>query len=71
MKFCFVVIIVVFIFVILFMIFNIFSLKELGKVIMEIFKGVMSLVGIDNDKIFNILMIVLVLYFGSFLFSFI
>ncbi|MBC1703430.1 ABC transporter ATP-binding protein [Listeria welshimeri] len=64
-------IIVVFIFAILSTIFNIFSPKELGKATTEIFKGVMSPEGIDNDKIFNILMIVLVLYLGSSLFSFI
>lgn len=64
-------IIVVFIFAILSTIFNIFSPKELGKATTEIFKGVMSQDGIDNDKIFNILMIVLVLYLGSSLFSFI
>ncbi|WP_048626989.1 ABC transporter ATP-binding protein [Listeria ivanovii] len=64
-------IIVVFIFAILSTIFNIFSPKELGKATTEIFKGVMSPAGIDNDKIFNILMIVLVLYLGSSLFSFI
>ncbi|MBK1961125.1 ABC transporter ATP-binding protein [Listeria ivanovii subsp. londoniensis] len=64
-------IIVVFIFAILSTIFNIFSPKELGKTTTEIFKGVMSPAGIDNDKIFNILMIVLVLYLGSSLFSFI
>ncbi|HDU1283186.1 TPA: ABC transporter ATP-binding protein, partial [Listeria monocytogenes] len=51
-------IIVVFIFAILSTIFNIFSPKELGKATTEIFKGVMSPAGIDNDKIFNILMIV-------------
>ncbi|MBC1249840.1 ABC transporter ATP-binding protein [Listeria welshimeri] len=64
-------IIVVFIFAILSTIFNIFSPRELGKATTEIFKGVMSQDGIDNDKIFNILMIVLVLYLGSSLFSFI
>lgn len=64
-------IIVVFIFAILSTIFNIFSPKELGKATTEIFKGVMSPEGINNDKIFNILMIVLVLYLGSSLFSFI
>ncbi|MBC1480380.1 ABC transporter ATP-binding protein [Listeria seeligeri] len=64
-------IIVVFIFAILSTIFNIFSPKELGKATTEIFKGVMSSEGIDNDKIFNILMLVLVLYLGSSLFSFI
>ncbi|MBC2374434.1 ABC transporter ATP-binding protein [Listeria welshimeri] len=64
-------IIVVLIFAILSTIFNIFSPKELGKATTEIFKGVMSPEGIDNDKIFNILMIVLVLYLGSSLFSFI
>ncbi|MDE01604.1 ABC transporter ATP-binding protein [Listeria monocytogenes] len=64
-------IIVVFIFAILSTIFNIFSPKELGKATTEIFKGVMSQDGINNDKIFNILMIVLVLYLGSSLFSFI
>ncbi|MBC1899282.1 ABC transporter ATP-binding protein [Listeria seeligeri] len=64
-------IIVVFIFAILSTIFNIFSPKELGKATTEIFKGVMSSEGIDNDKIFNILMVVLVLYLGSSLFSFI
>lgn len=64
-------IIVVFIFAILSTIFNIFSPKELGKATTEIFKGVMSQDGIDNDKIFNILMVVLVLYLGSSLFSFI
>lgn len=64
-------IIVVFIFAILSTIFNIFSPKELGKATTEIFKGVMSSEGIDNDKIFNILMLVLILYLGSSLFSFI
>ncbi|MBC1722938.1 ABC transporter ATP-binding protein [Listeria seeligeri] len=64
-------IIVVFIFAILSTIFNIFSPKELGKATTEIFKGVMTSEGIDNDKIFNILMLVLVLYLGSSLFSFI
>lgn len=64
-------IIVVFIFAILSTIFNISSPKELGKATTEIFKGVMSSEGIDNDKIFNILMLVLVLYLGSSLFSFI
>ncbi|MBC1322607.1 ABC transporter ATP-binding protein [Listeria welshimeri] len=64
-------IIVVLIFAILSTIFNIFSPKELGKATTEIFKGVMSPEGINNDKIFNILMIVLVLYLGSSLFSFI
>ncbi|WP_338650611.1 ABC transporter ATP-binding protein [Listeria seeligeri] len=64
-------IIVVFIFAILSTIFNIFSPKELGKATTEIFKGVMSSEGIDNEKIFNILMLVLVLYLGSSLFSFI
>ncbi|MBC1579877.1 ABC transporter ATP-binding protein [Listeria seeligeri] len=64
-------IIVVFIFAILSTIFNIFSPKELGKATTEIFKGVMTSEGIDNDKIFNILMLVLILYLGSSLFSFI
>ncbi|GAB3961681.1 hypothetical protein GCM10027614_85260 [Micromonospora vulcania] len=32
--------------------FNIFSPKELGKATTEIFKGVMSQDGINNDKIF-------------------
>ncbi|EUJ63219.1 ABC transporter ATP-binding protein/permease [Listeria fleischmannii FSL S10-1203] len=45
---------VVFIFAILSTIFNIFSPKELGKATTEIFKGVMSPAGINDDKIFDI-----------------
>lgn len=51
-------------------IFNIFSPKELGKATTEIFKGVMTPAGINYDKIFDILFIVLMLYLGSSLFSF-
>ncbi len=62
---------VVFIFAILSTIFNIFSPKELGKATTEIFKGVMSPEGINDDKIFHILFFVFLLYVGSSLFSFI
>ncbi|MBC1794989.1 ABC transporter ATP-binding protein [Listeria booriae] len=51
-------------------IFNIFSPKELGKATTEIFTGVMTPAGINYDKIFDILFIVLMLYLGSSLFSF-
>ncbi|MBC1373766.1 ABC transporter ATP-binding protein [Listeria booriae] len=51
-------------------VFNIFSPKELGKATTEIFKGVMTPAGINYDKIFDILFIVLMLYLGSSLFSF-
>ncbi|WP_239255653.1 ABC transporter ATP-binding protein [Listeria ilorinensis] len=61
----------VFVFAILSTIFNIFSPKELGKATTEIFKGVMSPAGINDDKIFNILFGVFLLYLGSSLFSFI
>ncbi|WP_088809386.1 MULTISPECIES: ABC transporter ATP-binding protein [Listeria] len=62
---------VVFIFAILSTIFNIFSPKELGKATTEIFKGVMSPAGINDDKIFNILFFVFLLYVGSSVFSFV
>ncbi|STY33754.1 ABC transporter ATP-binding protein [Listeria fleischmannii] len=62
---------VVFIFAILSTIFNIFSPKELGKATTEIFKGVMSPAGINDDKIFDILFFVFLLYIGSSVFSFI
>ncbi|EUJ33654.1 ABC transporter ATP-binding protein/permease [Listeria floridensis FSL S10-1187] len=62
---------VVFLFAILSTIFNIFSPKELGKATTEIFKGVMSPAGINDDKIFDILFLVFLLYLGSSIFSFI
>ncbi|EUJ47222.1 ATP-binding cassette subfamily B protein [Listeria rocourtiae] len=51
-------------------IFNVISPKELGKATTEIFAGVMSPAGINYDKIFDVLFIVLLLYLGSSLFSF-
>lgn len=62
---------VVFFFAILSTIFNIFSPKELGKATTEIFKGLMSPAGINSDKVFQILMFVLILYIASSVFNFI
>ncbi|WP_439443744.1 ABC transporter ATP-binding protein [Listeria aquatica] len=62
---------VVFLFAILSTIFNIFSPRELGKATTEIFKGVMSPAGINDDKIFDILFVVFLLYLGSSIFNFI
>lgn len=62
--------IVVLLLAILSTIFNVISPKELGKATTEIFAGVMTPAGINYDKIFDILFIVLMLYLGSSLFSF-
>ncbi|MBC1475151.1 ABC transporter ATP-binding protein [Listeria grandensis] len=62
--------IVVLLLAILSTIFNVVSPKELGKATTEIFAGVMTPAGINYDKIFDILFVVLMLYLGSSLFSF-
>ncbi|MBA3926075.1 ABC transporter ATP-binding protein [Listeria rustica] len=62
--------IVVLLLAILSTIFNVISPKELGKATTEIFAGVMTPAGINYDKIFDVLFVVLMLYLGSSLFSF-
>lgn len=62
--------IVVLLLAILSTIFNVISPKELGKATTEIFTGVMTPAGINYDKIFDVLFVVLMLYLGSSLFSF-
>ncbi|WP_163651880.1 ABC transporter ATP-binding protein [Listeria sp. PSOL-1] len=64
-------IMVVFVFAILSTIFNIFSPRELGKATTEIFEGLMGPNGINDDKIFDILFFVFLLYIGSSVFNFI